>query len=504
VSIDSPAVTGTPDDTAASGPDPRRWLALMLIAVAQLMVVLDATITNIALPHAQSDLGISDANRQWILTAYTLAFGGLLLFGGRIADYWGRKRTFLLGVIGFALASALGGLAQNAAMLFSARALQGVFGALLAPAALALLTVTFTEAKERARAFAVFGGIAAGGAAVGLVLGGVLTDFANWRWCLLVNIPVAAAAAAGAIPILRESRAHGDTRYDVPGAVAVTAGLVALVYGCVRASQVGWSAPSTLAFLAAGVLLLVLFVVIEVRSPHPTLPMRIPLHAVRGGALLTSLMLGAGFIGCTLFLTFYFQQVLLYSPLKAGVVSLPTTLGVLISAIAASQLMLRTGPRWLMTAGCVVAAAGLLMFTRIGLVSGFWPLIFPAELILGIGLGLVFVPLSNAALVGVDPHDAGAASALVNATQQVGGSLGTAALNTVAVTASAGYAATHLPAAPTKAALDLLKAQASVHGFSVGFGWGAAVVLAGGVVAAFLVGAPRPGTGAAPVPAVHL
>jgi MFS family permease len=233
-----------------------------VIAVAQLMVVLDATIVNIALPQAQQDLHITDANRQWVITAYTLAFGGLLLLGGRIADYWGRKRTFVVGTIGFAIASALGGVATNGELLFAARALQGAFGALLAPASLALLTVLFTDAKERAKAFAVYGAIAGGGSAVGLLLGGVLTEYANWRWCLLVNIPIALLAVALAIPLVRESRAQGNTRYDVPGAVVVTAGLVSLVYGFTKAASDGWRATATLGFVAAGVVLLALFVII--------------------------------------------------------------------------------------------------------------------------------------------------------------------------------------------------------------------------------------------------
>lgn len=311
------SVPASPGATAASA-HPRRWVALAIIAFAQLMVVLDATIVNIALPNAQVDLNISDADRQWVVTAYTLAFGGLLLLGGRIADYWGRKRTFLVGMVGFALASALGGLAGSGGLLFAARALQGAFGALLAPAALALLTVLFTETKERAKAFAVYGAISGGGAAVGLLLGGVLTEYANWRWCLLVNIPVAIIALAAAIPLVPESRAHGDTRYDVPGAVVVTAGLVSLVYGFTKAAEDGWDATATLAFIAAGVILLAVFVVIELRSSHPLLPMRILLDRNRGGAYIVSTLVGAGLFGAFLFLAFYFQVVLQYTPLEAA------------------------------------------------------------------------------------------------------------------------------------------------------------------------------------------
>ena len=248
--------------------DPKRWLALAVIGFSQLMVILDASIVNIALPTAQRDLGISDADRQWIVTAYKLAFGGLLLLGGRIADYTGRKRTLLIGLGGFAFASALGGIAGSAELLFAARALQGAFGALLAPAALSLITTTFVEPKERARAFGVFGAIAGGGAAIGLVLGGILTEYASWRWCLGVNVPIAIIAILAAIPIVKESKAQGNTKYDVPGAILSTAGLVALVYGFTQAAKpdVGWSAPSTIAFLVGAVILLAAFVYWESRT----------------------------------------------------------------------------------------------------------------------------------------------------------------------------------------------------------------------------------------------
>ncbi|MFD0743917.1 MFS transporter [Phytohabitans flavus] len=265
--------TATGADTKAGGQavDPRRWLALMVIAIAQLMVVLDGTIVNIAMPSAQADLGISDANRQWIVTAYTLAFGGLLLLGGRIADYVGRRRIFLIGLIGFAVASALGGIATNAGTLFAARALQGVFGALLAPAALSLITVTFTDVKDRAKAFGVFGAISGVGATIGLILGGVLTEYTTWRWCLLVNIPIALAAFALALPIVRESKAHGNTRYDIPGTIMATGGLVALVYAFTKAAEDSWTSPVTLGFFAVAAVLLVGFVVFESRTSHPLL-----------------------------------------------------------------------------------------------------------------------------------------------------------------------------------------------------------------------------------------
>src|SRR5579859_1434728 len=259
----------------AAGPDPRRWLALTVVLLAQLMVVLDATIVNIAMPSAQRALHIDDANRQWILTAYTLAFGGLLLLGGRIADYVGRKRIFLIGLIVFAGASALGGFAQNEAMLFAARALQGVFGALLAPAALSIVTVTFTDVKDRAKAFGVFGAVAGVGAAIGLLLGGLLTQYTSWRWCLFVNIFIAAIALALAVPIVRESKAEGNTRYDIPGTLMSSIGIGALVYGFTEAAkQNSWTSRSVLVSFSIAAVLLVGFVILESRIENPLLPLR--------------------------------------------------------------------------------------------------------------------------------------------------------------------------------------------------------------------------------------
>ncbi|NHC14098.1 MFS transporter [Motilibacter deserti] len=477
----STAATGSPT-TQAAPPDPRRWWALAVIALAQLMVVLDGTIVNIALPDAQRELGISDVDRQWVVTAYALAFGGLLLLGGRIADYWGRKRTFVVGMAGFAIASAVGGLAQTGFELYAARALQGVFGALLAPASLALLTVTFTEGRERAKAFGVYGAIAGGGAAIGLVLGGVLTEYADWRWCLLVNIPVAAIAVAAAIPLVSESKAHGDTRYDVPGAVVVTAGLVALVYGFTKAGEeaYGWSSAVSLGFIAAGVVLLAVFVVIEKRSNHPLLPLRIPLHPSRGGTYIASLLAGAGLLGALLFLTFYFQIVLGYSPIKSGIASLPLTAAVLATAGFATAMMTRTGPKPLMAAGGLVAASGMAVLSQIGVESAYATHVLPGLVLIGIGLGLLFVPLSNVALVGVEEHDAGAASALINATQQVGGAVGTALLSSFYSSSVTSYLESHAPS-------PALQFEAFVHGYSTAFWWGAAILaLAAAVVLALV------------------
>ncbi len=486
----------TSDSAAQVAPDipeksgVSRWLALAVIGMSQLLIVLDATIVNIALPTAQTALHISDADRQWMVTAYTLAFGGLLLLGGRIADYTGRKRAFIIGLLGFAFASALGGLAQNAFMLFSARALQGAFGALMAPAALSLLTVTFTEAKERSRAFGVYGAISGAGGAVGLLLGGILTEYASWRWTLLVSAPIAIVAALAAVRLVTESRAEGNTRYDLPGAVTATGGLVALVYGFTKASSDGWGSPVTVTFLAAAAALLVAFVVIELRSSHPLLPMRVILDRNRGGAYLSSLLVGVGLFGVFLFLTFYLQITLGYSALMTGVAFLPFTVGIIGGAGFSAQMLPRVGPRVLMFAGLLTAAAGMALLTRIGVDTSFWSHVLPAELILSFGMGVTFGPMSNTALVGVADHDAGVASALINTTQQIGGSLGTALLNTIFTSAVAAYLADHL-ARTDPSQLPSLQAAATVHSYTVAFWVGAAMIAAAALIALIMVRASR-------------
>ena len=442
--------------------DPRRFRALAIIAMAQLMVVLDASIVTVALPSAQAGLHISVADRQWVITAYSLAFGGLLLLGGRVADFVGRKRIFEIGLVGFAAASALGGVAQNAAMLFGARAVQGAFAALLAPAALSLITVTFTDAKERARAFGVYGAISGGGAAIGLIMGGMLTQWASWRWTLLVNVPIALIALAGSRRLVSESKAEGELHYDLAGTAAVTGGLVALVYGFTKAESSGWTSGVTVAFLAAAVALLAAFVAIEVRVKHPLLPLRVPAERNRGGAYLGSLLMGAGLFGTFVLLTYYLQDTLGYSALKTGFAFLPFSLGVIVGAALASQLMTRIGPRPLMAGGMALGAVGLVLFTQIGVHTGFASHVLPAEIITSLGLGVAFVALTSTALVGVDPADAGVASALVNTTQQVGGSLGTALLNTIAATAAATYVANH-------GSSTVAQAIGMVHGYTTAF-----------------------------------
>jgi EmrB/QacA subfamily drug resistance transporter len=465
------------DDGTGAPLDPKRFRALGIIAIAQLMVVLDASVVIIALPSAQKALHISTANRQWMLTAYTLAFAGLLLLGGRIADYFGRKRVFVIGLVGFAAASALGGLAQNAAMLFSARALQGAFAALMAPAALSLLTVAFTEPKERARAFAVYGGISGAGAAVGLILGGALTQYASWRWTLLINVPFAIFAAVAATRVVRESRASANHGYDLPGAVTVTGGLLSLVYAFTKAGTDGWSATPTVALFAAAGVLLVSFVLIELRAEHPLLPMRVVLHRDRGGSFLASLLIGTGMFGTFLSLTYYFQNTLHYSALKSGFAFLPFSLGIITGATLASRFLPRIGPRLVMGGGLVMAAAGLFLFSQLEVGSTYVSIVLPAEIIVSIGMGLAFVSLSSTALIGVKPEDAGVASALVNSTQQTGGSMGAALINTIATTATASYLVVH---GNSPAALE----AGAIHGYTTAFTF-SGIVLAAAAVAAF-------------------
>jgi EmrB/QacA subfamily drug resistance transporter len=464
--------------------DPKRFRALAVIAVAQLMVVLDASVVIIALPSAQRSLHISVANRQWMLTAYTLAFAGLLLLGGRIADYLGRKRMFVISLIGFAAASALGGLAQNAAMLFGARALQGAFAAVMAPSALSLLTVAFTEPKERARAFGVYGGIAGGGAAIGLILGGALTQYASWRWTLLINVPIAIVAAIAALRVVTESRSPVRHSYDIPGAVTVTGGLLALVYAFTKAGSDGWGSSTTVSFFAVALALLGLFVLLEQRAAHPLLPMRIVLDRNRGGSFLASLLVGTAMLGTFLSLTFYFQGTLHYSAMKSGFAFVPFSVGIIAGATLASRFLPRFGPRSVLTGGLALAAVGLIIFSFITVDSSYVSHVLPAELIVSLGMGLSFVVLSSTSLLGVHDEDAGVASAMVNATQQTGGSLGAALINTIAATATASYLAAHGSSLKTQAV-------ASVHGYTEAFTFSAIVLVVAAIITASLIRASR-------------
>ena len=475
----SVARASTPQEHTVGQPDRRRWVALAFIAVAQLMIALDATIVSIALPSAQAALGASDANRQWVVTAYTLAFGGLLLLGGRVADYIGRKRAFLVGLIGFALASMIGGAAPSFGVLIAARALQGAFAALLAPTALSLLAISFTEPRERATAFAVYGSIAGSGAAIGLLLGGALTQYLTWRWCLYVNVPIAVVAVVGGWIVLARSSAQSRSRLDFPGAILATGGLVALVYACTEAVRSGWGSRTVMGLLGATVLLLALFIIREARTHSPLLPLRIVLDRSRGGAYATVALVIAGMFGAFLFLTYYLQVVLHYTPLQAGLAFLPLVIAQQAGSwLIASRLMPRVPPRALMAPAAVVAAVGMALLTQLQPGSSYWALVFPAEALLGLGVSCVMVPAFSIATQRVDPREAGVASATVNTASQIGGSLGAAMLNTIAASATVGFVGP--------------RALALVHGFSLATGWGAAILLLAALTAGLLISAPRP------------
>jgi EmrB/QacA subfamily drug resistance transporter len=476
-------------EPGATGADPRRWLILAVVALAQLMVVLDATIVNIALPSAQQALHFSNTERQWVVTAYALAFGSLLLLGGRLTDLIGRKAMFIAGLIGFAGASAGGGAASSFGVLVAARACQGAFGALLAPAALALLTTTFEGTKDRGKAFGVFGAIAGAGGAVGLLLGGLLTQYLNWRWCLYVNLVFAAIACAGAVVLLRRQQASRRGRLDLPGLVAEVGGMFGVVYGFSNAASDGWSAPSTWSFLVAGVVLLAAFCYIETRATQPLLPLRIVLDRNRAAAYLSILITGAGMFGIFLFLTYYLQETLGFSPVMTGVAFLPMVGAVIVSANLANIVLLpRVGPRWIVAPGMLAAAAGLAWLTRAGVHSSYSADVLPPLLLASTGLGLVMSPSMNTGTAGVAPSDAGVASAMVNTGQQVGGSIGTSLLNTLAASAAASYLASHLSPRlmagghPAPALAEL----AQVHSYTIAFWWAAGMFAAGAVLAALL------------------
>lgn len=468
----------------------RRWAALFFIGLGQLMLILDATVVNIALPSVQRDLGISDGDRQWIITAYTLAFGSLLLLGGRIADHTGRKRTFLIALLGFAGASALGGAAADFEMLLIARALQGGFGALLGPSALSLLTVTFTRPEERAKAFGVWGAIAGAGGAVGLLVGGALTDYLDWRWCLYVNIPIALIAAIGGYAMLTESRSEGRAGFDIPGVLLVTGGLVAIVYATGRAESDGWDSAKVIGLLAAGTALLTAFAVVESRVAQPLLPPRVVADRTRGGAYLAVGLAVIGMFGAFLFMTYYMQVVKGYSPIKTGVAFLPMTAAVLMAAGGfTARLLPKLPPRALIVPGMLISSCGMLWTLTLEPGSSYVGGVLVAQLLLGFGAGMIMPVALNYATRGVDRDDSGIASASVNTAQQIGGSIGTALLNTIATSATVDYLASHASQGTSPAVAE----QAVVEGFGAAGAWAAGILMAGALIVAVLMNTPRPG-----------
>ena len=471
-----------------------RWLALSVLSLAQLMDVLDNTIVNIALPSAQHDLGFSSADRQWIVTGYTLAFGSLLLLGGRLSDLFGRRRMFLIGVIGLLLASAMGGAAASFNALLLARIGQGTCAALLAPAALSLLSVIFSDqAEERGRAFAVFGAVSGVGGVLGLLLGGVLTEALSWRWSLYVNLIFGAVALLGALAFLPRDDSPQRMPLDLSGAIAATLGLLGIVSGLGNAAANGWSGLGTLGPLLAGLGLMITFVLIEHHAEQPMLPLRIVLDRTRGGAYLTLGVTGMGMFAVFLFLSYYLQDILKFGPILSGAAFLPMIGAVVVSSIVSgAALFPRMGPRWLASAGCGLAAVGMAMFTAIDANSSYAAHILPPLLVSGLGFGMIISPVQNAATSGVQHQDAGAASALVSAAQQIGGAIGIAVFNSLSSTAIAAHTARHAASASRPASII----DATLAGNHLVFGAACGAFLCGGILAALLFRsgpiAPRP------------
>jgi EmrB/QacA subfamily drug resistance transporter len=484
----SPAVSPPPGPApvapaaaGAVGADPgrRRWLVLAVIGIAQLMVVLDATIVNIALPSAQRSLGFATADRQWVITAYALAFGGLLVVGGRLSDLLGRKRTFITGLVGFAAASAAGGAAPTFGLLVAARAVQGGFGALLAPSALALLVTTFTDARERGKALGIYTAIAGGGGAVGLILGGVLTEYLSWRWCLYVNVVFALGALAGAIPLIRNQPRNPAARLDVPGALLAVGGLVGIVYGFSQAAASGWASASVIGPIAGGVVLLAAFAVVERRVGRPLVPLGLITDRTRGTAYLGAVIAGIGLIGTFLLVTYYLQGVLGYTPLTAGLAFLPFMAGVVVAANFVSNVGLtRLGPKVIVPVAMILAAGAAGWLTRIGVHGSYGTIVAPALVLLGLGTGGVVTPAFSLGPAGARPADAGVAAALVNSSNQIGGSLGAALLNTIATSAAASYLIGRGGHASPQAAV--------VHGDITAFTFLIALFAAGAILTALL------------------
>jgi EmrB/QacA subfamily drug resistance transporter len=481
---------GAPEAGAVAGPtgapDKRRWLILVVIGIAQLMVVLDMTVMNLALPSAQHALNFNDVDRQWVVTAYALSFGSLLLFCGRLADVIGRKVIFLTGLAGFAVASAVGGASVNFAMLVCARAAQGVFGAMLAPAALALLTTTFSDPKERGKAFGVYGAIAGAGGAVGLLLGGALTEYLSWRWCLYINLVFAAASIAGGTLWLTRQPRRADVKLDYPGVMLVSGGVFCLVYGFSNAARHSWGTPSTYGFLIAAAVLLATFAFWQTRASYPLLPPRVVLDRNRGGAYLGILIVGAGMFGVFLFLTYYMQVTLHYSPVVSGLAFLPMVACIATSANVSNIVLLpRIGPKPLVIGGTLLLAGAQVWLTRIGVRGDYAGNILGPLMVTGVGMGLMFSTCMNTGTYGVAPQDAGVASASVNTGQQLGGSIGTSLLNTIAASATASYLAAHV--ATFHGSQQALQATALVHGYTTVFWWCAAIFLGGTVICGALM-----------------
>ncbi|MFZ0973567.1 MAG: MFS transporter [Solirubrobacteraceae bacterium] len=449
--------------------EPNRWAVLALLSVAQLMVVLDATIVTVALPSAQRALNFSNESRQWVVTAYALAFGSLLLVGGKVGDLFGRKWTLIAGLVGFSGASAVGGLAQSFGVLVAARATQGVFGALLAPSALSLLTVTFAGTEDWPRAFGIFGAVAGGAGAVGLLLGGVLTQVLSWRWCFYVNLVIAVPTTIVALGLLVNHSDPDRARIDIPGVLTWTLGLFALVFGFSNAETHGWGATATVVALIASPVLLTAFVLIERRVKHPLLPLHIVWNRARGGSQAALFVTGAGIFAVFLFLTYFMQLTLRFSPLKTGLAFLPLTIVlVIISTTVQTRVIQRTGVKPLVLLGMALGVVAMVLFAQLTPTSSYGSAVLPGLLITGVAMGCIFAPTFSAATLGVAPNEAGIASAMVNTSQQIGGSVGTSLLSTIYATAVASYLTSHTH-------VEGLAAAAQVHGDTTAFWWAAGI-----------------------------
>ncbi|HWC38169.1 MAG TPA: DHA2 family efflux MFS transporter permease subunit, partial [Acidimicrobiales bacterium] len=464
-----------------TGSDRRRWFALAAIVAAQFMVVLDIAIVNVALPSIKNDLHFSQESLQWVITAYSIMFGGVLLLGGRLADRLGRRRMFI-GALGlFAAASLLSGLAWSEGSLIGFRALQGLGAALLSPAALALLMTTFVEGRERNMALGVYGAAAGSGGAAGVLLGGVLTSYLSWSWIFFINVPVGLFLIAVTPRVLRESLGDAQHRsFDVAGAVSITSGLMLLVYAMTRATQIGWGSVETVALLAASAGLIASFFVIELRSKAPLLPLRIFRLRTLAGSNLTSLLIGASIFSQFFLLTLYMQQVLHYSAIKTGIAYIPLTFAIIAFSGVAQALTTRLGVRRVLSVGMLLSAVALFLYTQLPVHAQFFSDIFPVFVLSGIGLALSFVPVSIGGLTGVQPAEAGVASGLINTTQQIGGAVGLAAAATISTTVTSHFVSSHGPA-------SLATGAALTHGFEIAFWVLAALALLGAVAAAVLV-----------------
>ncbi len=469
-----------------SGADRRRWWALAVIVAAQFMVVLDVAIVNVALPSIKTDLDFSQESLQWVITAYAIFFGGVLLLGGRLADLLGRRRLFMAGLLLFTVSSLLDGLSWSEGSLIAFRSLQGLGAALLSPAALSILTTTFREGRERNVALGIWGAASGSGGAAGVLLGGALTSAFSWSWIFFINVPAGALVLALSPWLLKESRADLNHRhFDFAGAASITSGLMVLVYGMTRATQHGWATATTTGLLAASAVLIGAFVVIELRSKAPLLPMRIFRLRTLAGSNASGLLMGAAIFSQFFLLTLYMQQVLHYSALKTGVAYIALTVTIVGFSAVSQALVTRLGIRPILTAGLAVSAVALVLFARLPVHGHYWPDLLPAFLLSGIGLALAFVPMSIGGLTGVRQADAGIASGLINTTQQIGGAIGVAVATTIATTFTNRYVTDH----PGSTAVG---GAALTHGFQIAFYVLAALALLGALLAAVLVEpAPR-------------